>query len=176
MKEWTYQGRKIRIVEGNIALLDVDAVVNAANRQLKLGGGVAGAIRAYGGPSIQEECDGLGPIEVGEAVITRGGNLAARYVIHAVGPRMGEGDEAAKLAKATQSSLDIARKKKIQRVAFPAISTGIFGFPLFECSEIMIRTAMAFLKKNDIPKEIIFCLYGQEARDVFLGTLAKLTL
>jgi O-acetyl-ADP-ribose deacetylase (regulator of RNase III) len=175
MKEWIYKGRKIRIAEGNIALLDVEAVVNAANRHLQLGGGVAGAIRAYGGPSIQGECDKLGPIEVGEAVLTGGGNLTARYVIHAVGPRMGEGDEAAKLAKATQSSLEIARRNKIQRVAFPAISTGIFGFPLRECSEIMLRSAIDFLKKNDVPKEIVFCLFGQEAHSVFLQALERLT-
>ena len=174
MKEWICKGRKIKIVEGNIALLDVEAMVNAANRGLQLGSGVAGAIRTYGGPSVQEECDKLGPIEVGKAVITGGGNLKARYVIHAVGPRMGEGDEAAKLARATQSSLEIASQRKIKSLAFPAISTGVFGFPLQECSEIMLQSAMDFLKKSDFPKEILFCLYGQEACSVFLRTLEGL--
>jgi O-acetyl-ADP-ribose deacetylase (regulator of RNase III) len=174
MKEWIFQGKKIRIIEGNIALLNVEAVVNAANRQLRLGSGVAGAIRVHGGSSVQEECDRLGPVEVGDAVITGGGNLKARYVIHAVGPRLGEGDEAAKLAKATRSSLEIAARKKIRSLAFPAISTGVFGFPLQECSEIMLRTAVDFLKKSDFPEEILFCLYGQESYSVFLRTLGRI--
>ena len=169
-------GKKIRIVEGNIALLDVEAVVNAANKFLKLGGGVAGAIRTYGGPLIQEECDRLAPIDVGQAVITSGGNLKAKYVIHAVGPVNGEGNEEAKLASATLSSLRIAKEKKIKDIAFPAISTGIFGFPVEKCSEIMLQAAMDFLRKSDFPKEILFCLYGQEAYSVFLKTLDKLSV
>jgi O-acetyl-ADP-ribose deacetylase (regulator of RNase III) len=168
-------GKKVGIVEGNIAMLEVEAVVNAANTSLQLGGGVAGAIRTYGGPAIQEECDRLAPIKVGQAVITGGGNLKAKYVIHAVGPVSGEGDEEAKLASATLSSLRIARDKRIKTIAFPAISTGIFGFPLEKCSEIMLRAAADFLKKNDFPKEILFCLYGQEAYSLFAGTLEKLS-
>ncbi len=175
MTEWTVDGKKIKIVEGNIALLDVEAVVNAANRNLKLGGGVAGAIRTFGGPVIQKECDLLSPIETGQAVITGGGNLKARYVIHAVGPIQGEGDEDAKLAAATLSSLEIARNKQIKDIAFPAISTGVFGFPLPRCSEIMLQTAKDFLKKNDYPQEIIFCLYGQEALSVFEKSLSRLS-
>lgn len=174
MTERTVDGKKIKIVEGNIALLDVEAVVNAANKNLKLGGGVAGAIRTYGGPAIQEECDRLSPIEVGQAVITGGGNLKARYVIHAVGPVQGEGNEDAKLAAATLSSLEIARGRMIRVIAFPAISTGIFGFSLQRCSEIMLQTAIDFLKKNDYPREIVFCLYGQEAFSLFEKSLEKL--
>jgi O-acetyl-ADP-ribose deacetylase (regulator of RNase III) len=173
MPEWTYEGRKIKIIEGNIALLDVEAVVNAANSRLKLGGGVAGAIRTYGGPSIQEECDRLAPIEVGQAVLTSGGNLKAKYVIHAVGPVNGEGDEPAKLARATRKSLEIAWEKKIQSIAFPAISTGIFGFPIQRCSEIMLETTMDFMCKHEWPSEILFCLYGQEAFTIFLEMLEK---
>jgi O-acetyl-ADP-ribose deacetylase (regulator of RNase III) len=165
---------RFRIVEGDITLLDVEAVVNAANKQLRLGGGVAGAIRARGGPSIQQECDRLAPIEVGDAVITGGGNLKAKYVIHAVGPINGEGDEEAKLARATLSSLRIAADRKIGSVAFPAISTGIYGFPLPECSRIMLRAGLDFLRKNRYPQEIIFCLYGREAYDTFRATLALL--
>lgn len=174
MDEWTVDGKKIKILEGNIALLDVEAVVNAANKSLVLGGGVAGAIRTYGGSSIQEECDKLGPIEVGEAVLTGGGNLKAKYVIHAVGPVSGEGDEQTKLSKTTLNSLKIAREKKIKNVAFPAISTGIFGFPLQKCSEIMLRTAKEFLERNDYPQEIIFCLYGKEALSIFERTLEEI--
>ncbi|MEW5902057.1 MAG: macro domain-containing protein [Acidobacteriota bacterium] len=169
--EWRTDGKKIRIVEGNIALLEVEAIVNAANKQLRLGGGVAGAIRTHGGPSIQKECDRLAPIDVGEAVITGGGNLKAKYVIHAVGPMSGEGDEEAKLGQATRKSLWIAKERQIREIALPAISTGIFGFPLQECSQIMLRTAMDFLKAHEFPKVVVFCLYGQEAYSVFLKTL-----
>jgi len=165
---------KIRVVEGDIALLDVEAVVNAANTHLRLGGGVAGAIRTRGGPAIQEECDRLAPIEVGEAVITGGGNLKAKYIIHAVGPVNGEGDEEAKLARATLSSLQIASDRKILSLAFPAISTGIYRFPLQKCSQIMLRLTLDFLKKNGYPREIVFCLYGAEAYEVFRKTLASL--
>jgi O-acetyl-ADP-ribose deacetylase (regulator of RNase III) len=164
---------RVRIVEGDITLLDADAVVNAANKHLKLGGGVAGAIRARGGPSIQEECDRLGPIGVGEAVITGAGKLKAKFVIHAAGPVNGEGDEEDKLARATLSSLRIAADRKFQSLAFPAISTGIYGFPLPECSRIMLRVALDFLGKNKFPREVIFCLYGNEAYDIFRKTLAS---
>ena len=165
---------RLWIVEGDITLLDVEAVVNAANKHLQLGGGVAGAIRRRGGPAIQAECDRLAPIEVGEAVITGGGNLKARYVIHAVGPVNGEGDEEAKLVRATLSSLRIAAGRKIRSLAFPAISTGIYGFPLQECSRIMLRASLDFLKKNSYPREIVFCLYGAEAFEVFRKTLASI--
>jgi len=166
---------RILIVEGDITLLDVEAVVNAANKRLQLGGGVAGAIRARGGPAIQEECDRQAPIDVGEAAITGGGNLKAKYVIHAVGPVNGEGDEEAKLARATLSSLRIACNRKIPSLAFPAISTGIYGFPLKKCSQIMLRVSLDFLKENGYPQKVVFCLYGPEAYDVFRKTLASLT-
>ncbi|MCD6192170.1 MAG: macro domain-containing protein [Candidatus Aminicenantes bacterium] len=175
MKEWTTKsGRQIKLVEGNIALLEVEAIVNAANSSLILGGGVAGAIRTYGGPSIQEECNKIGPVEVGSAVITSAGNLKAKYVIHAVGPVYGEGDEDNKLTQATLNSLKIAANRQIKSIAFPAISTGIFRFPLKRCSEIMLKTALEFIKNHEYPQEIIFCLYAQEAYSVFQQTLAKL--
>jgi len=176
MEEWKTNGKKIKLVEGNLVLLDAEAVVNAANKNLVLGGGVAGAIRQFGGPSIQEECNRIGPISVGEAVITGAGNLRAKYVIHAVGPVYGEGDEDEKLRKATFNSLKISKKKKIKSIVFPAISTGIFRFPLNKCSEIMIKEAMDFLKdkENEYPKEVIFCLYGQVAYFAFQKTLEKL--
>lgn len=174
MKEWTVSERKIKLVEGNIVLLDAEAIVNAANTSLVLGGGVAGAIRSYGGPSIQEECNRIGPIQVGEAVITNAGNLKARYVIHAAGPVSGEVEEEEKLRKATLASLKIAEEKKIKDIVFPAISTGIFGFPIQKCSEIMLKAAMEFLEKYEYPQEIIFCLYGQEAYSVFEKTLEEL--
>ena len=173
MKEWTFQGKLIRIVKGDIALLDSQAIVNAANTSLVLGGGVAGAIKRWGGPSIQEECRLLAPIKTGQAVITGGGNLKAKYVIHAAGPVNGEGDEERKLANAVRNSLKIARGKKIREVAFPAISTGIFGFPLQQCSEIMIREVLEFLKANDDPRDVIFCIYDDRALAVFEQTLSR---
>jgi O-acetyl-ADP-ribose deacetylase (regulator of RNase III) len=175
MDEWTIKGRKLRLVEGNIVQLNVDALVNAANKSLILGGGVAGAIRNFGGPSIQEECNEIGPIEAGEAVITGAGNLKASYVIHAVGPVYGEGDEDKKLANATINSLKIASKNKLKSIAFPAISTGIFHFPIKRCSEIMIKVSLDFLKEYEYPKEIILCLYGERAYSIFQSTFEKMT-
>jgi O-acetyl-ADP-ribose deacetylase (regulator of RNase III) len=172
MKEVNFQGKRIRLIQGNIALLNSEAIVNAANTSLILGSGVAGAIRKYGGPSIQEECSQLAPIKTGQAVVTRGGNLKAKFVIHAVGPIQGEGDEERKLASATRNSLKIARGKKIRVIAFPAISTGVYGFPLQKCSEIMIGEAAQFLKTNDYPQEVIFCLFDTEALGVFEKALS----
>lgn len=174
MNKWTIHGRKLKLVEGNIVLLDVDAIVNAANKNLILGGGVAGAIRNAGGPSIQEECDRIGPIKVGEAAMTNAGDLNAKHVIHAAGPVQGEGQEEDKLRKATLNSLQIAHQNRMRDIAFPAISTGIFGFPMQKCSEIMLQTAIEFLEEHDFPQEIIFCLYGQEAYSVFERTLGNL--
>ena len=175
MKEWSSKGRTLKLVEGNIVLLDVEAVVNAANKSLVLGGGVAGAIRNMGGPSIQVECYKIGPIKVGEAALTNAGNLKAKYVIHAAGPVYGEGNKEKKLRSATLSSLEIAEDKKIKDMAFPAVSAGIFGFPIQRCSEIMLETAMKFLQEHEYPQEVIFCLYGQDATSVFENTLEKLT-
>ncbi len=175
MLEWTINGRKLKIVEGNIVVLNVDAIVNAANKSLILGGGVAGAIRNFGGPSIQEECNEIGPIEVGEAILTGAGNLNAEYVIHAVGPVYGEGDEDIKLANATRNSLKIAKKRNIKSIAFPAISTGIFHFPIKRCAEIMIKVAMDFLRENETPQEIVLCLYGERAYTIFQGTFERMT-
>jgi len=174
MNEWIRNGRKIRLIEGNIVLLNVEAIVNAANKSLILGGGVAGAIRKFGGPTIQEECNKLGPIEVGEAVFTGGGNLKAKYVIHAAGPVYGEGEEDNKLMRATLNSLLIAQKANIKSLAFPAISTGIFHFPIRRCSEIMLKTTMDFLEKNDCPEEVVFCLYGEKNYSLFTETFEKL--
>ena len=116
----------IELIRGDITECETDAIVNAANDRLILGGGVAGAIRKKGGPAIQEECNKIGGTFVGGAVITTGGNLKAKYVIHAVGPQMGEGDEDNKLKNATVNSLKVADENGLKSIAFPAISTGIF--------------------------------------------------
>jgi len=158
---------RIKFVKGDITELAVDAIVNAANSQLQMGGGVAGAILRKGGQSIQDECDKIGFTSVGQAAITKGGHLKAKYVIHAVGPRMGEGDEDKKLLNATLNSLKIAQEKGLQSIAFPAISTGIFEYPLDKCAKTMLKTTKEFLVKNSIPKEVIFCLYDDIAYRAF---------
>ena len=135
----------IELTKGDITDLEVDAIVNAANSQLKLGGGVAGAIRRKGGPKIQEECDRIGYCPVGGAVITSAGNLKAKYVVHAVGPRYGEGDEDNKLKNATFNSLKIADQYKVKTIAFPAISTGIFGFPKERAAKVILSELIKFL-------------------------------
>lgn len=157
----------MEIVEGDITLLDADAIVNAANAQLQLGAGVAGAIRKRGGPSIQEECDRIGGTFVGGAVITGGGKLRARHVIHAVGPRMGEGNEDEKLKNAALNSLKVAEENGLSSIAFPAISTGIYGFPIERCADIMLKTAADFLSEGAKIKRVTFCLFGNEAKEVF---------
>ena len=164
----------IELVEGDITEMDTDAIVNAANAALQLGAGVAGAIRRKGGPKIQEECDKIGGTFVGGAVITTGGNLKARYVIHAVGPRMGEGNEDEKLKNATLSSLRVTEENKLKSVAFPAISTGIFGFPLDRCAKIMLSVASNFLKKQTMIEKVVFCLFGKKSYDTFCAELAQL--
>ena len=135
----------LELVQGDITDMDCDAIVNAADTDLVLGGGVAGAIRRKGGPAIQEECSKIGRIKVGETVITTGGNLKAKYVIHAVGPRFGEGDEDRKLASATLNSLKLADRHGLRSIAFPAISTGVFGFPVDRCASVMLSTAISHL-------------------------------
>ncbi len=165
----------IEIVEGDITLLDRDAIVNAANEQLLLGGGVAGAIRQRGGPAIQKECDAIGGTFVGGAVITTGGNLKARHVIHAVGPRMGEGNEDEKLKNATLNSLKLADENGLASIAFPAISAGIFGFPIDRCAGIMLKTTMDYLEKEKTGLRLVtFCLYGPQAETVFKEALKRL--
>lgn len=157
----------IDLVEGDITELSVDAIVNPANAQLILGGGVAGAIRNKGGVSIQQECGKIGSISVGQAVITTAGNLKARNVIHAVGPRMGEGNEDEKLKNATINSLKLAEENRLESIAFPAISTGIFGYPIDRCAKIMIHTTIDFLKSKDLELKVIFCLFDYSAFKVF---------
>lgn len=165
----------IRLVKGDITELDVDAIVNAANAQLILGAGVAGAIRTKGGSEIQEECNRIGGTFVGGAVITTAGNLPAKYVIHAVGPKMGEGNEDEKLENATQNSLDIASLYNLQSIAFPAISTGIFGYPVERSASVMLSKTIEFIKINTKIESVIFCLWDDKTFSVFANTLSKLS-
>lgn len=167
MRELKVKNSKIRLVLGDITELDTDVIVNAANAQLIMGGGVAGAIRRKGGPTIQGECNQIGGTFVGGAVITTGGNLKAKHVIHAVGPRMGEGNEDEKLKNTTLNSLRLMDKHNLKTIAFPAISTGIFGYPIDRCAEIMISNAKEYLTGETKIEEIIFCLYTSSDFEVF---------
>jgi len=163
----------LELVEGDITEMDTDAIVNAANAQLVLGGGVAGAIRRKGGPEIQRECDKAGGTFVGGAVITTGGNLKARHVIHAVGPRMGEGGEDEKLKNANLNSLKLADENNLKSIAFPAISTGIFGFDIERCAEIMLQTTIDYLRAKTGLEKVVFCLFGRDAYQVFENELKE---
>ncbi|HUU26222.1 MAG TPA: macro domain-containing protein [archaeon] len=174
--EHQVQKTKITLIKGDITRQSVDAIVNAANSALQMGGGVAGAIRRAGGPSIQEECDRIGGTPVGTAAITGGGRLPAKHVIHAVGPRMGEGDEDRKLEGATRSSLELADRHKLASIAFPAISTGIFGYPMDRCARKMLSATINYLKSSEHSlKEVVFCLFDTAALDEFEKALTELT-
>jgi O-acetyl-ADP-ribose deacetylase (regulator of RNase III) len=165
----------LELTQGDITDQTTDAIVNAANSALQLGGGVAGAIRRKGGPKIQEECNKIGGTHVGGAVITTGGNLAAKYVIHAVGPRHREEHEDAKLKDATLNSLILADQKNLKSIAFPAISTGIFGFPKDRCATIMLSTTIAYLEGPTKLEKVVYCLYDQKTFEIFKRTLQSLT-
>jgi O-acetyl-ADP-ribose deacetylase (regulator of RNase III) len=171
MKEITIKNSKIRLIQGDITESNTEVIVNAANAQLILGGGVAGAIRRKGGPQIQKECDKIGGTFVGGAVITTGGELKAKFVIHAVGPQMGEGNEDEKLRNAVINSLKLMEENELKSISFPAISTGIFGYPIERCSEVMISAAKEFLTGKTQIEEVIFCLYSKADYEVFYNEL-----
>ncbi|MDW8063269.1 MAG: macro domain-containing protein [Candidatus Caldarchaeum sp.] len=155
-------------LKGDITESDAEAIVNAANQYLKMGGGVAGAILRKGGPSIQEECDRIGYCPVGGAVITGAGRLKAKYVIHAVGPRMGEGDERRKLRDAVINSLKLADTYGIRSIAFPAISTGAFGYPVEEAAKVIVSAVVDYLtRENSGLNKVMFVLYDEDTYRVF---------
>jgi O-acetyl-ADP-ribose deacetylase (regulator of RNase III) len=169
-------GKTLKLVQGDITIEEVDAIVNAANSHLQHGGGVAGAIVRKGGQVIQEESDKIGHVSVGEAALTTAGKLPAKYVIHAVGPQWGEGDEDNKLKNAVLNSLKLAAAKNFQSVSLPAISSGIFGFPKERCAEIILSTASEYLQKNPHMslKEVRICLFDQPTVEVFETALSSL--
>lgn len=169
----TLDHTQLELVEGDLTDLEVDAIVNAANEQLQLGTGVAGAIRKKGGPSIQEECNRIGGTPVGTAVMTGAGHLKARQVIHAVGPRMGEGDEDKKLAAAVRSALALADRRGMKSIALPAISTGNFGFPIDRAARIMLTEVHRFLQGGTKLDRVVLCLHGEEAFGAFKRELRR---
>ena len=153
----------IKIVEGDITRLAVDAVVNAANPELRPGGGVCGAIHGTAGPQLAETCRELGGCPTGEARLTEGFDLPAPYVIHAVGPVWHGGDQREEelLASTYRACLALAREHRITRIAFPAISTGIYGYPLEEACRIAVTTIRTFLSTHDLPRTVILCGFDE---------------
>lgn len=162
-------GMTIRIVRGDITRLDVDAIVNAANRSLLGGGGVDGAIHRAAGKGLLAECRALGGCPTGEARMTAGHDLAARHVIHAVGPRWkgGHRSEASLLASAYRNSLTQAAAHGLHSIAFPAISCGVYRFPLDQAATIAMREARIFEAEHDLPDEILFCCLGDAVAGAF---------
>jgi O-acetyl-ADP-ribose deacetylase (regulator of RNase III) len=165
---------KISLVLGDITELATDGIVNAANNQLWMGAGVAGAIKRKGGKTIEEEAVKKGPIPVGEAVATTAGELKAKYVIHAAG--MGTDLKTNKnlVEKATLNSLKRTEELGLRSIAFPAIGTGVGGFPMDECAEVMIKAAKDFLERSQKIEEIVFALYDKQGYDAFENQLKKL--
>jgi O-acetyl-ADP-ribose deacetylase (regulator of RNase III) len=166
---------RIEIVEGDITRLAVDAIVNAANGSLLGGGGVDGAIHRAAGPELLAECRMLGGCATGEAKITRGYRLPARYVIHTVGPvwRGGDAGEEALLASCYRRSLQLAAQYKLSRIAFPAISTGIYGFPADRAAEIAVATVAETLAGGDLPERVILCCFGETSTAAHRAALAR---
>lgn len=153
---------------------DVDAIVNAANNDLILGAGVAGAIRRKGGTSIQKECEAIGSIPVGYAVMTGGGNLKARHVIHAASMELGGLTTAETLRRSTAHALRLAHEHSLKSIAFPAVGTGIARFPVRDCAEIMLREAAQHLQAGSTLDKIYFVLFDEEARAVFRDVWERL--
>jgi len=165
---------KIILLQGDLAEMDTDAIVNAANNDLQLGGGVAGAIRRKGGESIQRECDAIGSVPIGGAAITTGGNLRARFVIHAASMQLGGETTARALRASTAHSLRIAAERQLRSIAFPAVGTGIAGFPLAECAQIMLREVAEHLKKPTSIEKVYFVLFDAHSLEVFQNALIEM--
>ena len=166
---------RIEIVEGDITRLDIDAIVNAANKSLLGGGGVDGAIHRAAGPELREACAKLGGCDTGEAKITPGFKLPARYVIHTVGPVWGGGErgEDRLLAACYHNALSLALEHGLASIAYPAISTGAYGFPPDRAAHIALRTVLATLKGNETIEQVVFCCFGAESTRHHRDALAK---
>jgi len=164
---------KVVLEQGDLTEAAVDAIVNAANNDLELGGGVAGAIRRKGGPAIQEECDRIGSIPIGEAALTTGGKLKARYVVHAASMQLGGRTTAESLRASTRNSLSRAAEKNLKTIAFPAVGTGIAGFPMRECAEIMLEEVVQHLKGKTSLQQVRFVLFDAPALESFRQVWAE---
>lgn len=171
-------GCRLSLIQGDITKQDTEAIVNAANARLAGGGGVDGAIHRAGGPIIAEECRKIGGCPTGKAVITSGGNLKAKYVIHAVGPiyRGGQNREAELLRNAYLSSLALAKEKGITSISFPSLSTGAYGYPIKEAARIALQAVLDFMAENQSGplQEIVFVLFTPQDLSVYQETLQAL--
>ena len=158
------ENKLLRLIEGDITERNVDAIVNPANSYLQHGEGVAGAIVRKGGKIIQEESRKIGYVKVGNSAITSGGSLPCKYVIHTVGPQMGEGNEDEKLTNAIISCLELATQKEFKSISMPAISAGIFGFPKDRCAKILVNETVKYLSQNEYSNINIveFCLLDKD--------------
>jgi O-acetyl-ADP-ribose deacetylase (regulator of RNase III) len=161
---------RIVIQQGDLTEMATDAIVNAANNELILGAGVAGAIARKGGDTIQRECDAIGSIPVGFAAITGAGKLKARYVIHAASMQAGRPTTAENLRGSTIHSLRLAAERGLKTIAFPAVGTGVAGFPLKECAEIMLRVSADHLRAQTSLETIYFVLFDEVAQGIFERT------
>ena len=167
---------RIEIILGDITKLQVDAIVNAANNSLLGGGGVDGAIHRAAGPKLLEECRGLGGCKTGGAKITKGYNLPAKYVIHTVGPvwRGGSNNEDELLKNAYGNSLKLAKENNVKTIAFPAISTGVYAFPLDRAADIALHEVLNFLKNDDTIEKVIFAQFSDKAYKLYEDKLKEI--
>ena len=163
----------IEIFEGDITTLNVDAIVNAANKSLLGGGGVDGAIHRAAGHQLLEECRTLGGCETGQAKITRGYKLPAKYVIHTVGPVWygGNKNEDKLLSNCYKNSLELAMNQKLKSIAFPSISTGAYGFPFERAAKIAVKSVQDFLEVNKTMEKVVFVCFGKDAFEVYKNLL-----
>jgi O-acetyl-ADP-ribose deacetylase len=158
---------RIVIIAGDLVDQDVDAIVNAANNELVLGGGVAGAIRNAGGPTIQQECDAHGPVKVGESALTGGGELSARHIIHAASMALGGSTTTESLQSSMDHAFRLADELGVKTIAIPAVGTGIAGFPMEECAVVMAHALSRALANGWEPDDVRFVLFGDGARRAF---------
>ncbi|MCB9529546.1 MAG: O-acetyl-ADP-ribose deacetylase [bacterium] len=165
----------IQVVQGDITRMAVDAIVNAANSSLLGGGGVDGAIHRAAGPELLAECRGLGGCEPGDAKATRGYRLPAKHVIHTVGPvwRGGRAGEAATLARCYRRSLEVAAELGARRVAIPAISTGVYGYPVVQAARVAVQAVREHMASRALPEAVVLCTFGQDATDAFTRALEE---
>ncbi len=166
---------RVALLEGDITKIQVDAIVNAANTSLLGGGGVDGAIHRVAGPELLAGCRTLGGCPTGEAKITAGYRLPAKYVIHTAGPIWGGGDqgEPELLARCYRNSLALATKHQVRKIAFPAISCGIYGYPIQDACQIAVRETTAYLETNELPESVIFVCFGREIYDAYRRELGE---
>ncbi len=170
--EFAVKGKVMEVIEGDIAQVPADAIVNAANNHLWMGAGVAGALKRAGGEEIEREAVSKGPIPVGEAVVTGAGRLPARYVIHAAAMGQDLTPSAETIRNATLNALRRAEELGVQSISLPALGTGVGGFPLEESAKIMVGVVKDFLPQAQHLKRVIFVLYGQESFSVFLRVVS----